>query len=234
MTIATSVSGVRSADGSLWSVSESFTVAFVVGVTPGKWARIWAERMPTVPLSLVQGSPAEALSALAEGDADVALVRLPVATDGLASIPLYDELAYVVVPKDHAIESVDSLALADLADENVLDGEWADAVELVAANVGVAIMPQSVTRALSRKDVVARPVTDAPSTTIALLWLADNESSEVEEFVGIVRGRSANSSRGVREDDEPTAAPPARVTKPKKAKPVVKGPTPKKKYRKRK
>ncbi|MGV8880731.1 MAG: LysR family substrate-binding domain-containing protein [Rhodoglobus sp.] len=214
-------------------MSESFTVAFVLGVTPGKWARIWAERMPTVPLSLVQGSPAETLSSLVEGDADVALVRLPVPTDGLASIPLYDELAYVVVPKDHAIESLDSLNLTDLADENVLDGDWADAIELVAANVGVAIMPQSVTRALSRKDVVARPVMDAPSTTIALVWLADNDSAEVEEFVGIVRGRGANSSRG-REAEEAPPAVPVRVTKPKKAKLVVKGPTPKKKYRKRK
>lgn len=216
------------------NVSESFAVAYVVGVTPGKWARIWGERMPQLPLTLLQSSQDEALSTLLAGGADVALLRLPFASDGLASIPLYDELAYVVVPKDHAIESLDSLALADLADENVLDGDWADAVELVAANVGVAVMPQSVARALSRRDVIARPVTDAPSTTIALVWLADNDSPEVEEFVGIVRGRSANSSRGARELDEAPPAPPVRVSKPKKAKLVVKGPTPKKKYRKRK
>lgn len=215
-------------------MSEPFVVAFVVGVTPGKWARIWGERMPEHPLSLVQGSSEEALSAIADGSADVALVRLPVADSGLSAIPLYEELGFVVVPKDHAIESLDSLTLADLADENVLDGDWADAVELVAANVGVAVMPQSVARALSRRDVVARPVTDAPSTTIALVWRADNDSAEVEEFVGIVRGRGANSSRGTREVEDAPAAPPARATKPKKAKPVVKGPTPKKKYRKRK
>lgn len=190
--------------------------------------------MPQHPLSLVQGTPDEALAALAEGSADVALVRLPVDDDSLASIPLYDELGYVVVPKDHAIEALDALTLADLDDENVLDGDWADAIELVAANVGVTLMPQSVARALSRRDVVARPVTDAPSTTIALVWLAGNDSPDVEEFVGIVRGRSANSSRGAREVEETPAAAPARVTKPKKARPVVKGPTPKKKYRKRK
>lgn len=174
---------------------EPFVVAFVVGVTPGKWARVWAERLPGHPLELRPLSPADALAALGDGTVDAAFLRLPVPDDDLSAIPLYTELPVVVAPKDHAIEALDSVTLADLDGETVLDTDWASDVELVAANVGVRVMPQSVARALSRKDVVARPVTDGATTQVALVW-AGASTELVDEFIGIVRGRTANSSRG--------------------------------------
>jgi DNA-binding transcriptional LysR family regulator len=69
------------------------------------------------------------------------------------------------------------------------------AIELVAANVGVAVMPQSVARAHSRKDVVARPLVDGVETRISLVWPTAGAHPLVDEFIGIVRGRTANSSR---------------------------------------
>ena len=189
-----------------------FTVAYVLGVTPGKWAGIWNERMPRHPLALTQVSPAEAVAALVSGAADVALLRLPVEDESLSTIPLYVEKAVVVVPKGHVIEALDSVTLADL--EDVLAGEWEADVELVAANVGVAVMPQSVARALSRKDVVARPVVDGQETRVALVWATT--TPEIEEFIGIVRGRTANSSRG-----EPTPPTPKPVRAPKLARKQV-------------
>jgi DNA-binding transcriptional LysR family regulator len=191
-------------------MSESLTVAFVVGVTPAKWARVWGERMPRHPLTLLPTS--DALAALDDGTAQVALTRLPVDTERYSAIPLYTEQAVVVAPKDHAIEALDTLALADLADETVLEGEWAATIELVAANVGVTVLPQSVARALSRRDVVARPVTDAPTTQVALVWPIDVSSDLVDEFIGIVRGRTANSSRGqvALPQEKPAATPGAK------------------------
>ncbi|CAN5383442.1 LysR substrate-binding domain-containing protein [soil metagenome] len=183
---------------------EPFVVAFVVGVTPGKWARAWGERMPAHPLTLSRVSPSDALAAVRDGSADVALLRLPIEHEDLSVIPLYEESPFVVVPRDHVIEALDGVTIAELDGENVLAGDWASAIELVAANVGVAVMPQSVARALSRRDVVARPVTDAPATRIALAWLTSATTPEVDEFVGIVRGRTANSSRGQRPEPEPT------------------------------
>jgi DNA-binding transcriptional LysR family regulator len=126
----------------------------------------------------------------------MALARLPVDTEEYNAIPLYTELGVVVAPRGHAIEALDSLTLADLTAETVLEGAWAATVELVAANVGVAVLPQSVARALSRRDVVARPVTDAPTTQVALVWPIGADTDLTEEFIGIVRGRTANSSRG--------------------------------------
>lgn len=197
--------------------SSALTVAFVVGVTPGKWARVWEERMPRHPLVLQLLTPEAAQAGVADGSVDLALVRLPVDADRLHAIPLYEEQAVVVAPKDHAIEALDTLALADLAGEMVLDQPWDEAVALVAANVGVAIMPQSVARALSRRDVVARLLTDAPTTRIALVWSLERDDALIEEFIGIVRGRTANSSRGSAESGVETperSAPAVRAAKP--------------------
>lgn len=170
---------------------ETFRVAYALGVTPGKWAGIWRERMPRHPLELVLASPADATAALDSGTVDVALLRLPVA-DRYQAIPLYVEKAVVVVPKGHEIEALDDVSLHEL--EGVLEGEWEAVIELVAANVGVAVVPQSVARALNRKDVVTRPLVDGPETRIALVWRETTPA--IDDFIGIVRGRTANSSRG--------------------------------------
>lgn len=180
-----------------------FVVAYVIGVTPGKWARTWSERMPRHPLTLTQLSQQQAVAALHSGEAHVALLRLPLTEElerEAAAIPLYTEAVVVVAPKDHPVAAFEAVSRTDLVGETMLDTageiEWPGAVELVAANVGLAIMPQPVARALGRRDVVARILTNEEGPQIALVWLTASESPEIDEFVGIVRGRTANSSRG--------------------------------------
>ena len=198
-------------------MTQPFVVAFVPGVTPGKWARVWAERMPRHPLTLTPLSQAEAVGALAAREVDAVFVRMPVPEE-FAAIPLYEEQPVVVMEKEHLLSALDAVAPADLEGVHLIEGEWGAAVELAATGVGVAIMPQSVARALSRKDVVARPAVEQPTTRIALAWHPDAATELTEEFIGIVRGRTANSSRGS-EKEEPAAAPkkpaPKQTQKPK-------------------
>ena len=66
----------------------------------------------------------------------------------------------------------------------------------MAAGIGLLVVPQSLARLHHRRDLVFRPVTDAPQSQVALSWLEDRTSDLVEEFIGIVRGRTVNSSRG--------------------------------------
>ena len=68
--------------------SLSLTLGYVPGGTPAKWARIWAERHPEVPLQLHPVAAADAAAAVRAGTVDVALLRLPADTSGLAVIPL--------------------------------------------------------------------------------------------------------------------------------------------------
>jgi DNA-binding transcriptional LysR family regulator len=175
-------------------------VAFVTGVTPTKWERVWRERRPRGRLDLMPLPQGAALAALDDGTAHMALVRDTSADDRWHAIELYRESAVVVAPKGSLVASLDDLTLADLAGETLLPvdligGSGDETIELVAANVGVAVMPQSVARALSRKDVVARPLRDAPDTAISLVWPIVGAHPLCDEFIGIVRGRTANSSR---------------------------------------
>lgn len=175
-------------------------VAFVPGVTPGTWERVWRERRPGGRLDLIPLPQSAALAALDDGAAHMAFARDVVADDRWHAIPLYREAPVVVAPKGSLVAALDVVDLVDLDGENVLPVDLAggggeDAVELVAANVGVAVLPQSVARALSRKDVVARPLRDAPDTGISLVWPVESAHPLCEVFVGIVRGRTANSSR---------------------------------------
>ncbi|MGC0342907.1 LysR family substrate-binding domain-containing protein [Streptomyces sp. SLBN-8D4] len=194
----------------------SFRLAYVPGVTPAKWVRIWTERFPGVRLELVQVAPAEASDVLRDGGADAGLVRLPVDRTVFSAIPLYTETSVVVVPKDHVMTAVEEVTVEDLADEVVVHplddvigwerppGEpaferpatTADAIELVAADIGVLVVPQSLARLHHRRDLTYRPLTDAPQSEIALAWREDATTDMVEDFIGIVRGRTVNSSRG--------------------------------------
>ncbi|MFH8487493.1 LysR family substrate-binding domain-containing protein [Streptomyces longisporoflavus] len=198
-------------------VTPSFKLAYVPGVTPTKWVRIWHERLPDVPLTLVAVSPGEACELLRDRGADAGFVRLPVDGTDLSAIPLYTETTVVVIPKDHVVAAVDEVTADDLADEIVLHPlddtlDWesglpgrpaderpdttADAIELVAAGVGVLIVPQSLARLHHRKDLTYRPLAEAPESRIALSWPEDATTDLVEDFIGIVRGRTVNSSRG--------------------------------------
>ncbi|QDZ16759.1 LysR family transcriptional regulator substrate-binding protein [Humibacter ginsenosidimutans] len=184
-----------------------FRLAYVRGVTPAKWARIWGERMRRVPLDLVLVEQPDQERVLRGGEADMALVRLPIDRDGLHAIPLYEERAVVVVPKDHAIAAADEVTEAEVVElagpVHPFDPAVDDALALVAAGVGSIVLPQSVARLHARRDLVARPVADAEPTRIALAWLSDpapgrtdSEQYRIDTFIGIVRGRTANSSRG--------------------------------------
>lgn len=196
--------------------SPSLTLGYVPGGTPAKWARIWAERHPKAPLQLRAVAAADAADALRDGTVDVALLRLPADTSGLAVIPLYEETTVVVVPTDHLITAIDAIAAADLDGEPVLFPlddvlAWVDApgipvdhrpettedaIELVAAGLGALIVPQSLARLHHRKDLTYRPITDAPTCPVALAFPDGQQPELVEEFVGIVRGRKPDSSRG--------------------------------------
>jgi DNA-binding transcriptional LysR family regulator len=195
-----------------------FRVAYVPGVSPVKWVRIWNDRSDE-PLELVAVEDGDAAASVLEDRADACFARLPLDDERLSVIPLWEETPVVVAPKDHPIAVVDAVTLAELADETILDGQDAGTLDLVAAGVGVAIMPQSIFRAASRRELRGKPVTDAEPTRVALAWATERTSEHVEEFIGIVRGRTPNSSRGKTEPD-PSPQP---KPKPKQARPAQSG-----------
>lgn len=200
----------------------TLTVGYTEGVTPTKWTRIWGERFPDVALELVPTTRETQIPLLRDGSVEVAFVRLPIDRDGLTVVGLYEEVPVVVVQKEHPVAAFDRIAVTDLVDEHLLQPpdsvpEWAaiateiadgsgaplppagsdeELIEYVAAGLGIIIVPQSIARLHARKDLVYRPVDGVAGSPVAIAWPSENSSDNVEEFFGIVRGRSVRSSRG--------------------------------------
>jgi len=224
--------------------THTLTVGFTEGVTPTKWARIWNERFPDVALDLVPTTVETQLKLIHDGSVDIGFVRLPIERDGLDVVGLYEEVPVVVVPKEHPVAAFDRIDVVDLADEHLLQApeivpEWAsiateiadgsaaplpltgsneELIEYVAAGLGIAIVPQSIARLHARKDLLYRPVDGVAGSPIAIAWPTGRTSAHVEEFFGIVRGRSVRSSRGT----SPTASSTPPTKKPKSGAPAKK------------
>lgn len=188
------------------------------GASPGIWVDRWRDRLPDVPLELIPTEAADQERALRAGEVDAALVRFPVDRGGLHVIPLYEETTVVAFGSDSSLAAAEELTFDDLAGEilfvptdDVLGPlevpgvvaargprpqTTAEALETVAAGVGIVILPLSLVRMHRRRDVAHRPLVGAPASAVALAWLAERTSPEIEALVGIVRGRTTRSSRG--------------------------------------
>lgn len=182
-------------------------IGFVPGVTLTKWRRIWAERFPGVPLEVVEVAAADQRRVLDDGDVDMCFVRLPLESEGLHAIPLYDEVMVAWASKEHPVTVFDQLTMADLAEERVLEGPGPDGIDLAAHSGAVVLLvPMSIARSHSRRDMAYRAVVDAPPSTVALAWPVARDDRWLDEFIGVVRGRTPNSSRTARERGEGKSA----------------------------
>jgi DNA-binding transcriptional LysR family regulator len=185
-------------------VEKPFRVGFVPGVMPGKWERVWQERMRRR-LELVPVEVADQEDVLRDARVAVCLVRGEVDPDAFHLIPLYREVPVVVVPVDHPVAAYDEIDVAELSEEHDVlaanpDLTAKQAVETVAAGTGIVVVPMSLARLHHRKDVVFRPVTGADESPVGLAWLrrpaAEDEDPDSQVFIGIIRGRTPRSSRG--------------------------------------
>ena len=158
--------------------------------------------------------------------------REPASTDGekYHSIRLYEELPVVILPVDHVLTVLDEVPVEELAEEFLLQPAsdipayeevsraWRESagrivpegltdketIELVAAGVGLYIVPMSIARFYHRKDLTYRPVAGLDVYPVHLVWprapKGEPRSEELEallqDFIGIVRGRTATSDRG--------------------------------------
>lgn len=191
-------------------------VGAVPGVTLTKWTTIWRERFGRIRLDVADVAEPDQRRVLDDREVDFCFVRLPLHDDGLHVIRLYEEVPVVWLAKEHPLAALDEVTTADLAGETVLDTPDASAIDQVASEVAVLRVPMSIARSHSRRDLVYRPVTDAEPTTVGLAWLVANEHPSIQEFIGVVRGRTENSSRTAQERSARTPASPKRQASPPK------------------
>jgi DNA-binding transcriptional LysR family regulator len=132
---------------------------------------------------------------LREGEADAALLRFPHDDpEGFAHEELLTEQDVAVLPRTHRLACRESLTMADLAGEQLphwpgyppnggpLVRDSTQLMQLIALGRTIALMPGSARDHL-RADLVAVPITDAPTSTLAIAWPEDSRSRSLAALV---------------------------------------------------
>lgn len=204
--------------------ADTLKLGFVRGIAPSKWADRWnaarrRRRMELVPieahfdarpsgvdLTLVRAMPAE----FPEDSRDGARSR--------HAVQLYEEAVALVIDADHDLSDVGTLDAGDLDLVRLLDHPahdvswpapepWKDptwkpasltgALELVATGLGGILMPLPLARHISakREHRVIEVTGEIAGTRVFAAWDVQRDDTEIQELVGVLRGRSARSSR---------------------------------------
>lgn len=189
-------------------------IVYSPGVQSDKWFTRFDDRVEHWRIASAQAD--DPLKYIRAGAADIAIVRLAGGDRGgvggkesdLHEVRLYDEQLGVAAPKDHPLKVVESASYAEIEDEiiNAKPDEHGvvdlavvrEGLQVVAANVGVVIAPRPLLRVVNQRGVVHRDLYDAPGiggSRIALVWRKERDADEVQDFVGICKGRKVGSSR---------------------------------------
>ena len=189
----------------------SFTVGFMPGLIVTGAVRALSDRHPELMVNVVRTSWADQVEVVHDGRVDVSYVRLPVDQAGLTIRPLLTEPRVAVLPADHRLAGKETIAIADLADEHLLQDpdavpEWRDiATELrdgtrtavaafhaveeklehVATGRGITVLPLSTATFYTRPDIVHVAVRDIPPNHVCLAWEARRRNPLIQEFAAL-------------------------------------------------
>jgi DNA-binding transcriptional LysR family regulator len=198
-------------EGRVGRLRIGFVGSALLSIVPAVLQRFRAAR-PEVELELRERSTVEQLSALRGGEIDIGLVPLPIDEVGLDVKVLVREPAIAVLPAGHALAGLARIGLARLAAEpfvlfpraqapgfhdRLVDAvsregdaprvvqqatEMQTIVGLVAAGIGVSLVPSSVER-LALPGVAYRPVIRAPRVELAVITRRGDRSPFVRAFL---------------------------------------------------
>ncbi|PMC65502.1 LysR family transcriptional regulator [Corynebacterium tuscaniense] len=194
-------------------------IAFVTGTEPGKW---FARYRETTDHGLTELPSDDPFALVEASEADLALMRLPDERVGEPGetyhrVNLYNEAPGVAVPKDSVFaEMGEKLPPREFTGEIInftysahsLIDDLRSALHIVAANVGIAYAPAPLLKILSKKQVAVVELTAQPKgmspTEIGLVWKVSDDSDAIQDFVGVAKGRTRNSSRGAEKKPQST------------------------------
>ncbi|NGO08930.1 LysR family transcriptional regulator [Streptomyces sp. HC44] len=159
-------------------------------------------------------TPAQELG-LTERRLDVGVLRPPIRQEGIAHRPLADEPLVAAVPEEHWLAEADTVRVEQLRHEDfIMYGatlgsvvndavvrsclasgfyphcayevtETSAALALVAAGLGVAVLPDSI-RSAPREGVRCKDIEDALSVPLVLAWRADDDSPLVRNLLDVL------------------------------------------------
>jgi DNA-binding transcriptional LysR family regulator len=198
--------------------NRAFAVGFMPGLIVTGPVRALRSRHPDLRIEVVRTGWDDQVQALHDGRIDVSYLRLPVDQRGLTLRPLLREPRLVVFPSAHRLAGKETVRIADLADEHLLQNpdavpEWRDItteahapgawpvhtveekLELVAAGQGVVVLPESTVTFYRRPDVRSAAIEDIGPNQVALAWVAARLDPLIEEFAALALAEHASTGQ---------------------------------------
>ncbi len=218
----------RAARGETGQLRIAFAATVMFHALP-RIVRAFREQFPGVYLDLREMASGAQLAALRAGDLDIGFVREPLPDSDLEIEVVLREPLMITVEGSHRLAKKKRASVADLKDEpfvlfpsEIAPGlyfqvmrlcgdagfsprvvevsrELYTTVSLVAAGVGVSILPASVER-LGWPNVRYLAVPARHGTTrVAAAWRRDRKSPAIEAFLAVARGRMGEELRAENE-----------------------------------
>ena len=189
----------------------SFTIGFMPGLIVTEAVCALTSLHPQLTVDVLRTNWHDQTDVLHDGRADVSYIRLPVDQSGLQIQPLLAEPRVAALPADHRLAGKDTISIADLADEHLLQDpaavpEWRDVatemrdpdrrsapafrtveekLEHVAAGHGIVLLPLSTAVFYTRPGVAYSHVRDIPPNQVCLAWDATRRSRLIQDFAAI-------------------------------------------------
>jgi DNA-binding transcriptional LysR family regulator len=206
----------KAARGETGRLRIGFVSSAALEIVPGIVVA-FRSQFPAVSLELTNLRTSSQVKGLINESIDVGFVRLPLSHDQLSVRVIHREPFVVVLPLTHSLASEMHLRLVQLQNEPFVaygrrwapgfydaviqmctregfspeivqeTGEMYTAIALVAAGVGVAILPQSVVLAQSRNVLIKPLPSSAGLSEIAIAVRRLDTSSLVESFVQVAQ-----------------------------------------------
>jgi DNA-binding transcriptional LysR family regulator len=169
----------------------------------------WAAAYPRVPLVFVQVN--EPTAGLADGTADVAVLRRPLTDARFETTPVGLESRYAAVATDHTLARRRSVRLADLARYPVaIDSRtgttspelwppdapprairWTHSLDewltCIAANQAVGVTAEATAHQNPRPGVAYRVLREVPPIEVRMGWRTDNPPAHLPSLLDMVR-----------------------------------------------
>ncbi|MFG2975637.1 LysR family transcriptional regulator [Streptomyces sp. NPDC048331] len=169
----------------------------------------FSRRRPGWRVDMRQATWSNPSAGLADGDIDVALLRLPFpGQDALRTAPLFTEPRWVALPEGHVLAARDVIPFRDLWDEPFVaappeTGRWRDHwlatderdghpvrigavtdqpddwLSAIANGYGIALAPASAARFYARPGVVYRPVSGVSPSQVGVAWAVADDHNPV-------------------------------------------------------
>ena len=183
--------------------------------------RALASRHPQLTVNVLRTNWDDQTAVLHDGRVDVSYIRLPADQSGLQVRALLAEPRVAVLPAGHRLAGKDTIAIADLADEHLLQDpgavpEWRDIatemrtrrrrsapvfrtveekLEHVAAGHGIVLLPLSTAVFYTRPGVAYSHVSDIPPNQVCLAWDATRRGRLIQDFAAIAADHPPVASR---------------------------------------